>query len=63
MTQLMNFETSLLSYLGSALTGRSGTSLLLGMLSPLLVIGYSLLVIDYSSIVFGVRWTEDFLFH
>jgi hypothetical protein len=43
----MNFETSLLSYLGSEITGRSGTSLRLGIHAPSSVIGYWLLVIGY----------------
>jgi len=49
MTQFKNFETSLLSYLGSDTTGRSGTSLRLGMLAPqlIMVIGYWLLVTGY----------------
>jgi hypothetical protein len=41
----MNFETSLLSYFGSEITGRSGTSLRLGIHAPYFAIGYWLLVI------------------
>jgi hypothetical protein len=45
MQQFMNFDTSLLSYLGSGVTGRSGTSLRLGILAPL---DYFLLLIGLT---------------
>jgi hypothetical protein len=45
MIQFINFVASLLSYLGSEITGRSGTSRRLGIHAPSSVIGYWLLVI------------------
>jgi hypothetical protein len=52
----MNFETSLLSYFGSEITGRSGTSLRLGIDAPYLAIRSYLNNVFWPNIFVGASF-------